>query len=37
MLVIMIITGTLLAMHYTPTEDLAFDRVDLAMLDVYYG
>jgi ubiquinol-cytochrome c reductase cytochrome b subunit len=36
-LVLMIVTGTLLAMHYTPTSELAFKQVDLIMVDVNYG
>lgn len=36
-LVFMIITGTLLAMHYTPTASLAFDQVDLITIDVAFG
>src|SRR5579883_1401789 len=37
MLVIMIVTGIVLAMHYTPQSDLAFDSVERLMRDVNYG
>ncbi|HEX3861598.1 MAG TPA: cytochrome b N-terminal domain-containing protein [Stellaceae bacterium] len=37
MLVIMIATGVILAMHYTPNADLAFDSVERLMRDVNYG
>ncbi|HKM63588.1 MAG TPA: cytochrome b N-terminal domain-containing protein [Acidisphaera sp.] len=37
MLMIMIITGVLLAMNYTPRADLAFDSVQRIMRDVNYG
>jgi len=36
-LVIQIITGIFLAMHYTPHVDLAFDSVEHIMRDVNYG
>ena len=36
-LVIQIITGVVLAMHYTPQKDLAFDSVEHIMRDVNYG
>ncbi len=36
-LVIQIITGVILAMHYTPHVDLAFDSVEHIMRDVNYG
>ena len=36
-LVIMIVTGIVLAMHYTPSADLAFDSVERIMRDVNYG
>jgi quinol-cytochrome oxidoreductase complex cytochrome b subunit len=36
-LVIMIVTGVVLAMHYTPNSDLAFDSVERIMRDVNYG
>ena len=36
-LVIMIATGVVLAMHYTPNADLAFDSVERIMRDVNYG
>jgi ubiquinol-cytochrome c reductase cytochrome b/c1 subunit len=36
-LVIMIVTGIVLAMHYTPQADLAFDSVERIMRDVNYG
>ncbi|HLY45223.1 MAG TPA: cytochrome b/b6 [Stellaceae bacterium] len=36
-LVIMIVTGVVLAMHYTPSADLAFDSVQRIMRDVNYG
>jgi ubiquinol-cytochrome c reductase cytochrome b subunit len=37
MLVIMIVSGIFLAMHYTPHKDLAFDSVERIMRDVNYG
>ncbi len=37
MLVVMIATGIVLAMHYTPHADLAFDSVERIMRDVNYG
>ena len=36
-LVIQIITGIILAMHYTPHVDMAFDSVEHIMRDVNYG
>src|SRR4051812_4300759 len=36
-LVIMIVSGVVLAMHYTPHADLAFDSVERIMRDVNYG
>jgi quinol-cytochrome oxidoreductase complex cytochrome b subunit len=36
-LVIMIVTGIALAMHYTPTVDGAFNSVEHIMRDVNYG
>tara|TARA_B100000676_G_scaffold161761_1_gene159128 strand:+ start:1751 stop:2995 length:1245 start_codon:yes stop_codon:yes gene_type:complete len=36
-LVIMIVTGITLAMHYTPSTALAFDSVERIMRDVNYG
>ena len=36
-LVIMIVSGIVLAMHYTPHADLAFDSVERLMRDVNYG
>jgi ubiquinol-cytochrome c reductase cytochrome b subunit len=36
-LVIQIITGITLAMHYTPNIDLAFVSVEHIMRDVHYG
>ncbi len=36
-LVIQIITGIVLAMHYTPHSDLAFESVERIMRDVPYG
>jgi quinol-cytochrome oxidoreductase complex cytochrome b subunit len=36
-LLIMIVTGIALAMHYTPTADGAFDSVEHIMRDVNYG
>jgi len=36
-LVIMIATGVVLAMHYQPNADLAFDSVERIMRDVNYG
>jgi len=37
MLVIQLITGIVLVMHYTPTTDLAFASVENIMRDVNYG
>jgi len=37
MLVIMIVTGIVLAMHYTPNTAMAFDSVERIMRDVNYG
>ncbi len=37
MLVIQLITGIVLVMHYTPTADLAFSSVETIMRDVNYG
>jgi quinol-cytochrome oxidoreductase complex cytochrome b subunit len=37
MLVIMIVTGVVLAMNYTPNSDMAFDSVQRIMRDVNYG
>src|SRR5215472_14567221 len=37
MLVVMIVTGIVLAMHYTPQANLAFDSVERIMRDVNYG
>src|SRR5215831_18657443 len=37
MLVVMIATGIVLAMHYTTQANLAFDRVERIMRDVNYG
>ena len=37
MLVVQIITGIFLAMHYTPQVDLAFKSVEHIMRDVNYG
>ena len=36
-LVIMIVTGIILAMHYTPHTAFAFDSVERIMRDVNYG
>lgn len=36
-LVIQIVTGITLAMHYTPSVDLAFASVEHIMRDVHYG
>jgi ubiquinol-cytochrome c reductase cytochrome b subunit len=36
-LVIQIVTGITLAMHYTPNIDLAFVSVEHIMRDVHYG
>ena len=36
-LVVMIVTGIVLAMHYTPHADYAFDSVERIMRDVNYG
>jgi ubiquinol-cytochrome c reductase cytochrome b/c1 subunit len=37
LLVFQIVTGVVLAMHYTPNVDLAFSSVDSIMRDVNYG
>ena len=37
MLVVQIITGIILVMHYTPHVDMAFDSVEHIMRDVNYG
>ena len=37
MLVAQIVTGVVLAMHYTPNADLAFNSVEHIMRDVNYG
>jgi quinol-cytochrome oxidoreductase complex cytochrome b subunit len=37
MLVIMIVSGVVLAMHYTPNAAMAFDSVERIMRDVNYG
>ena len=37
MLVVMIVTGIVLAMQYTPSSELAFDSVQRIMRDVNYG
>ena len=37
MLIIMIVTGISLAMHYTPHKDMAFDSVERIMRDVNWG
>ncbi len=37
MLIVMIATGIFLAMHYTPTAELAFDSIERIMRDVNYG
>ena len=37
MLVVQIVTGIVLVMHYTPHVDLAFDSVEFIMRDVNYG
>ncbi|HEX3884120.1 MAG TPA: cytochrome b N-terminal domain-containing protein [Stellaceae bacterium] len=37
MLVVMIVTGVVLAMHYTPNSNTAFDSVERIMRDVNYG
>jgi ubiquinol-cytochrome c reductase cytochrome b subunit len=37
MLVIMIVSGIVLAMHYTPNAAMAFDSVERLMRDVNYG
>jgi ubiquinol-cytochrome c reductase cytochrome b subunit len=37
MLVIMIVSGIVLAMHYTPNSEMAFDSVERIMRDVNYG
>jgi len=37
MLGLQIVTGVILAMHYTPNADLAFRSVELIMRDVNYG
>jgi len=36
-LIIQIVTGVILVMHYTPNVDLAFNSVELTMRDVNYG
>jgi ubiquinol-cytochrome c reductase cytochrome b subunit len=37
MLVVQLLTGVVLVMHYTPTAELAFDSVEQLMRDVNYG
>jgi len=37
MLAVQIVTGVILAMHYTPNADLAFRSVELLVRDVNYG
>src|ERR1700760_1049636 len=37
MLVVMIVSGIVLAMHYTPNAGLAFDSIERLMRDVNYG
>ncbi len=37
LLVVQIVTGVVLAMHYTPHADMAFDSVERIMRDVNYG
>ena len=37
MLAVQIITGVVLAMHYTPHADLAFDSIEAIVRDVNYG
>ena len=37
MLVVQIVTGVVLVMHYTPHVDMAFNSVELTMRDVNYG
>jgi ubiquinol-cytochrome c reductase cytochrome b/c1 subunit len=37
MLMVQIVTGIVLAMHYTPHADMAFDSVEHIMRDVNYG
>jgi ubiquinol-cytochrome c reductase cytochrome b/c1 subunit len=37
MLAVQILTGVVLAMHYTPNVDLAFKSVEMIMRDVNYG
>ncbi len=37
MLVVQIVTGIVLVMHYTPQVDMAFDSVEYIMRDVNYG
>jgi ubiquinol-cytochrome c reductase cytochrome b/c1 subunit len=37
MLVLQIVTGVVLAMHYTPHVDLAFNSIEAIMRDVNYG
>jgi quinol-cytochrome oxidoreductase complex cytochrome b subunit len=37
MLVVMIVSGVILATQYTPSADLAFDSVERIMRDVNYG
>ncbi|MGA7426141.1 MAG: cytochrome c1 [Rhodoplanes sp.] len=36
-LIIQIVTGVVLVMHYTPNVDMAFNSVELTMRDVNYG
>jgi len=36
-LVVMIVTGVILAMHYTPHASMAFDSVERIMRDINYG
>ncbi len=36
-LVVQLVTGIILAMHYTPNADMAFDSVEHIMRDVNYG
>src|SRR5262249_60569549 len=37
MLGVQIVTGVVLAMHYTPEASMAFNSVETIMLDVNYG
>ena len=37
LLVVLIVSGIFLAMHYTPHTDMAFDSVERIMRDVNYG